>query len=206
MYACRVAILDSGINPQHSHVGNIVDGIEIRPDGESDDYSDFLGHGTAVAAAIHEKAPVAGLLIVKIFHRSLVATIDQLVAGIEWGLMHRADVINLSLGTSNPAHRELLEPVVRRALRAGCTIVSPRFIAGAPSYPGSISGVVAVEAHPLMPRDQVRFDDDIAIASPYPRPIPGVPPERNLSGVSFAAANVSGYLCAQLIAAHVERL
>ena len=31
-------------------------------------------------------------------------------------------------------------------------------------------------------------------ASGYPRPIPGVSPELNLHGVSFAAANVSGFL------------
>ncbi|MDH3270300.1 MAG: hypothetical protein OEN56_03145, partial [Gemmatimonadota bacterium] len=29
-------------------------------------------------------------------------------------------------------------------------------------------------------------------ASPYPRPIPGVPPERNFNGISFAVANASG--------------
>jgi hypothetical protein len=31
-------------------------------------------------------------------------------------------------------------------------------------------------------------------ASGYPRPIPGVPPERNLSGISFAVANVTDWL------------
>jgi hypothetical protein len=32
------------------------------------------------------------------------------------------------------------------------------------------------------------------LASGFPRPIPGVPPERNLQGVSFAVANVTGFL------------
>jgi hypothetical protein len=31
-------------------------------------------------------------------------------------------------------------------------------------------------------------------ASGYPRPIPGVPPERNLRGVSFAVANATGVI------------
>ena len=35
-------------------------------------------------------------------------------------------------------------------------------------------------------------------ASGYPRPIPGVPPERNLKGISFAVANVTGLLCLHL--------
>ena len=35
----------------------------------------------------------------------------------------------------------------------------------------------------------------IARASGYPRPIPGVAPERNLKGISFAVANTTGLLC-----------
>ena len=38
-------------------------------------------------------------------------------------------------------------------------------------------------------------------ASGYPRPIPGVPPERNLKGLSFAVANATGLLCLHLSSA-----
>jgi hypothetical protein len=38
-------------------------------------------------------------------------------------------------------------------------------------------------------------------AAGFPRPIPGVPVERNLSGISFAVANVTGFL-ARLLEAH----
>ena len=31
------------------------------------------------------------------------------------------------------------------------------------------------------------------MASGYPRPIPGIPNERNLQGISFAVANMSGF-------------
>ena len=34
--------------------------------------------------------------------------------------------------------------------------------------------------------------DVVVAAAPYPRPIPGVPLERNLNGISFAVANVTG--------------
>ncbi|MYG21824.1 MAG: hypothetical protein F4168_05470, partial [Gemmatimonadetes bacterium] len=40
--------------------------------------------------------------------------------------------------------------------------------------------------------------DAVVAASPYPRPIPGVPVERNLSGISFAVANVTGVLASVL--------
>jgi hypothetical protein len=48
-----------------------------------------------------------------------------------------------------------------------------------------------------------RLDDGTAVfaASPYPRPIPGVPRERNLSGVSFAVANVTGFIARAVEAA-----
>jgi hypothetical protein len=44
-------------------------------------------------------------------------------------------------------------------------------------------------------RDVVRLR-----ASGYPRPIPGVPPERNLKGVSFAVANATGLIARHLSA------
>ena len=49
-----------------------------------------------------------------------------------------------------------------------------------------------MEADAACQRDAFRYTGGVFYASPYPRPIPGVPVERNLSGVSFAVANVSG--------------
>ena len=200
MPVCRIAILDSGINPNHPHVGNIAGGVEIAAYGQSENFLDQLGHGTCVAGVIHEKAPEAQILAVKIFQRTLTASVDQLIAGIEWALLNEAHIINLSLGTSNPRHRTKLEPVIEKATRAGVQVVSALHLDGVPCFPGSLPDVVGVEADATVPREEVRFLADRAIASPFPRAIPGVPPERNLSGISFAVANVSGYLCAQILA------
>ena len=199
MYGCRVAVIDSGVHVSHPHIGNVIGGINLREDGEPGDFTDRIGHGTAVAAAIHEKAPAAGLLIVKVFERSLAASIKQLIEGMDWALDNGADVINLSLGTANPKHRERLEPLISRALKNNARIVSARQMTGEASFPGCMEGVLGVDPDPAVPRNEVHFRGDYAIASPYPRPIPGVPQERNLSGVSFAVANVSGYICAQIL-------
>jgi hypothetical protein len=51
--------------------------------------------------------------------------------------------------------------------------------------PASPRFALAVEQGPLGPA---------LLASPFPRPIPGVVMERNLSGVSFAVANATGLL------------
>ena len=56
----RVAVVDSGVHAAHPHVQGVSAGIGI--DGEGREHADFvdrLGHGTAVAAAIREKAPRA---------------------------------------------------------------------------------------------------------------------------------------------------
>jgi subtilisin family serine protease len=194
----RVAILDSGVNPRHPHVGAIAGGVEIRPAGTGDNWLDYLGHGTAVAGAIREKAPAAELYAVKIFHQSLATTIDQLARGIEWALDEGMHLINLSLGTPNPQHRDRLASLVERAARQATYIVAAREIDGAPSFPGSLDGVIPVGIDWSLPRHELRFDAGAAVfelrASGYARSIPGVPDERNLRGVSFAVANATGLL------------
>jgi hypothetical protein len=55
-----------------------------------------------------------------------------------------------------------------------------------------------------VPRDRCRLErlnarGAVFRAAGYPRPIPGVPPERNLKGLSFAVANVTGVV-ARLLA------
>src|SRR5437867_4680369 len=93
----RVAIIDSGVNPDHPHVAGVAGGVSIGPSGESDLYLDYLGHGTAVAGAIREKAPDAELYAVKVFDRALSTTVDILLHALDWCIDRKMDVINLSL-------------------------------------------------------------------------------------------------------------
>jgi hypothetical protein len=58
--------------------------------------------------------------------------------------------------------------------------------------PGSLNSAIAVAPEDC-PRDTFRYRDGVFYASPYPRPIPGVPPEGNLQGASFAVANMTGF-------------
>ena len=82
-----------------------------------DDYVDRLGHGTAVTAAIREKAPAAEIFAIKVFDRELAATGEALVAACEHALTHDAQIVNLSLGTQNADHEAALADVVERAAR-----------------------------------------------------------------------------------------
>jgi len=180
----KVAIIDSGIHPEHPHVLRVAGGVAITTDGVSDDWSDRLGHGTAVAGAIREKAPDAELYAVKVFDRRLSANIDVLTRALEWCIENRMDLINLSLGTSNESHRPRFEAILASA---------PPIITAANLLPGTLPGAIAVAPDESCPRDQYRYDGNTFIASPYPRSIPGVPVERNLHGASFAVANLTGF-------------
>src|SRR5580658_4784796 len=111
----RVAVIDSGVNPSHPHIISIAGGVSITGDLEDPDYTDTLGHGTAVMAAIQEKAPEAEYLAVRVFHRGLRTTIDSILRAIEWSIAQRAQVINLSLGTTNAAHAPRFSQIIERA-------------------------------------------------------------------------------------------
>lgn len=191
----RVAIIDSGVNPAHPHVGGVAGGVAIEAGGESDVFLDFLGHGTAIAGAIREKAPEAELYAVKVFDRALSTNLDRILRAIDWAIGRRADLINLSLGTRNPAHAERFLEAIRRAASAGAVIVAARADDG--SLPGSLAGVLAAGLDQDCPRDSLRSrthgGETRLFASGYPRSIPGVPPERNLNGISFAVANLTGF-------------
>jgi hypothetical protein len=62
-----------------------------------------------------------------------------------------------------------------------------------------LDGVLGVRLDWECPREEIWLTQEgdgrvVARASGYPRPIPGLPPERNLKGISFAVANVTGML------------
>ncbi len=196
----RVAVIDSGVHAAHPHVNGVVGGVGIDADGnEYDDFVDRLGHGTAVTAVIREKAPAAQILAVKVFDRELAASGRALVAGCRWALQQNAMLVNLSLGTLNYDHQDALAQIVAEARDAGTILIAAGPEAGRHWLPGSLDGVWKVSLDWTLPRDRCRAhvaqDGAVSItASGYPRPIPGVPPEQNLKGLSFAVANATGLL------------
>lgn len=199
-----IAVVDSGVNVPHPHLPSVAGGIAIDLEGsESGDFVDRLGHGTAAAAAIHEKAPDAEITAIKVFDTELATTVANLVRAIDWASTRGIRLVNLSLGTPNDFREAELAPAVERAIGAGTIIVSAHEHDGRRWYPGSMSGVVGVvmeQGHPRETVSVVEIDERAVLrASGFPRPIPGVPPERNFNGISFAVANASGALAALLV-------
>lgn len=193
----RIAVIDSGVNLAHPHVCALTHGVVL--DGSPFvSVDDEVGHGTAVIAAIQEKAPEAGYYAVKVFGAALRTNASLLTQAIEWAIDQRMDLVNLSLGTSNPERRAELQALAGRAVRAGVLLIAAaRHRNGQPAFPGALDGVIGVEVDWDLPRHTYRaawVDGELRFwASGYPRGLPGVPPSRNLSGISFAVANMTGY-------------
>ncbi len=174
----RIAVVDSGINPR---LARIAGGVSLT----GGDLDDRVGHGTAVAAAILERAPDVELYAVKIFDRTLACDLDRLVCALAWCGQNHIDIVNLSIGTADPSHAGALAEAVSQ-LKA--TVVS--------AYgwlPGNLDGVVAVDEDRTCPpgecRSRVIDSRRILVCS-------GASPEGALRGVSFAVANATGFLAA----------
>jgi subtilisin family serine protease len=200
----RIAVIDSGVFPAHPHIAaaRLLPGVMVLPDGTietGDDAAiDRLGHGTAVAAAIQEFAPDADIVPIRVFREALRASALALTTAIIWAADHGADVINCSLGTTNPAHAALFDAAVARGGGRAQIVAPGAGPDGAPCWPGQCAGIIRVGLDWDLPRGTVQVTGAIHYACGYPRPIPGVEPRRNLHGISFATAQVSGWIAGNL--------
>lgn len=195
----RIAVIDSGVHPGHPHIraARLAPGMAFARDGsgieDADATLDRLGHGTAVTAAIQELAPDAICVPVRVFHEALRSSASALVAAIRWAVAERVDLVNLSLGTVNPAHRALFETVAEEATEAGVALIAAREAGAEPCYPGSLDAAIGVALDWDCPRERCgMLPGGVLAASGHPRPIPGVEQRRNLHGISFAVANLTG--------------
>lgn len=199
----RIAIIDSGVHLGHPHIDSdrIGAGVTVLADGsivtDANTTLDQLGHGTAVTAAIQEKAGGATCFPVRVFCSALKTSAVALVSAIRWAIDQQVDLVNLSLGSSNTAHMEIFERIVEDARNAGVVLVAAREANGVPCYPGALPEVIGVGLDWDCPREGYRVvggvDGPFFSASGFPRPIPNVPQRRNLHGISFAVAQMTGF-------------
>jgi len=195
----KIAVIDSGVNLQHPHIVAPTRGVRLgfaETDGDSAD--DKFGHGTAVTAAIQEKAPGAEYYALKVFGDSLRTTTPRVIEAIKWSIDQGMDLVNLSLGTPNFEYREEMQSLVTRAAAAGVVLIAPRTAREDAVLPGILEGVIGVDLDWSLPRDRYRIEEGGGstrfLAPGFPRPLPGRPPERNVYGISFAVANMTGFV------------
>ena len=213
----KIAVIDSGVNARHPHIVTAPQGGAVfcprEEDQPNSSWEDVLGHGTAVTAAIQEKAPGAEYYAVKVFGTSLRTTSMRLIQALQWALDHDMDIVNLSLGTPNFDFQPDLERLVACAVESGVLLVSARLAGALPVLPGVLPGVIGVELDWELPRERYRVGKAAEVpcywASGYPRSLPGMSPARNLNGISFAVANMTGFVaraCEGLAHRSVDRV
>ena len=205
----RVAVIDSGAD-EAAMRGPSRSGVSFDAAGaRGDDAHDRHGHGSSVVATIRAAAPDVEILPVKVFDLELRATVDALVAAIDFAAGAGVHLINLSLGTTNVAHRLRLGEALVRAARAGAAVVAADVDeSGTTWLPGSLPLAIGVSTDRTVPpgtavvtasqEGAVRVLRARAAGAPaVARPAGGEP---DPGGVSFAVATVTGLLALQLSA------
>ena len=211
-----VAVIDSGVdaaNPElagaligpgfnfidgNSDTADVGDGIDSDGDGAVDE---MVGHGTLVAGLIHRVAPEAKLLPLKILDSDGLTTTFRLSQAIYYAVDHGADIINISLGTTDDP--DVLQNAIDYATSSGALVVAAvgnEGVAEPVRYPSGHSGssVFAVAAvgqgDILAPFSN--FGPHVSISAPGVN-ITSTTPGGGYgaaSGTSFAAPLVAGTL------------
>ncbi|MBW1649608.1 MAG: S8 family serine peptidase [Deltaproteobacteria bacterium] len=202
----KIAIIDSGINPDHFHVDGIEKGLgfylnDKKQIMKSGDFTDIVGHGTAIAGIIKKKAPFAKLYAVKIFNQKLTASASVLIAALNWAIDNRMQIVNLSLGTKLLKYKKAIEQICAKAYKKNIFIVSSAKHILDITFPAVFNTVIGVCKNPDCNEDTIAYYPKNSIefgACGMPRAIPGLPQELNFSGASFAAAHISGIIASKL--------
>jgi subtilisin len=156
----HVAIVDTGVDVTHPDLqGAVIRSVEVVAQGaglvcrdvpgeQSPAELDAVGHGTACAGIIHELAPEARLISVRVMGASAGGTGEQFVRGLKWVLEQkepRMAVVNLSLGTLQDRFAVPLLRLADQAYRQGTTLVAAGNNMGVPSYPAVFASLLAVD-------------------------------------------------------------
>jgi subtilisin family serine protease len=132
-FGVKVAIVDSGIDPEHPALtGKVTAAADFTGEGKQDD----LGHGTHVASLVAGNgagadgarqgvAPGVEVISSKVLNAADDAYDSTIIAGMEWAVSQQADLVNVSLGRrAAPAGPDLLaESVDRLTARSGTLFV-----------------------------------------------------------------------------------
>jgi hypothetical protein len=148
----RVAVLDTGVDPNHPQLVNRVVLVNDPVLGTAtlfgaDPLGDAYAHGTHVTGVILNVAPGATVYPFKVLNEYGTGNVFDLVAGIDAAMDVNVDVINLSLSVS--ATSTVVEKAILRAWNAGVLIVAAagnNRPGGTPVFPANHPAVIGVAA------------------------------------------------------------
>ena len=209
-----VAIVDSGVDTTHPDLaGRIAETVEARLEGkrvvfEATDAGDSAGHGTACAGIVTSIAPGVRIYSIKVLGAGGLGDGQAFLAGLEYAINKRYQVINLSLGTTKPQFFAPLHDLLDRAYQAGCVVVAAANNLPQPSFPSVfssslISVVKSADTDPL--NFGFHFGEVIELTAPGVNVRTAWPKGayRNLTGNSFACPHIVGVI-ARLLERHSD--
>jgi subtilisin family serine protease len=148
-----VGVIDSGMEAAHPALaGRVVEAVAIGIDDDGtnvvkDELGDLFGHGTACGGIILGLAPEVDLVSIRVLGENLKGKGAAFLAGLEWAIEQRIDVVNLSLSSKSEALFADFHAVVDEAYFSGVKLVSAANNVQAASYPSLFSSVFSVAAH-----------------------------------------------------------
>lgn len=206
-----VAVLDTGVDANHPQLAGAIapggadlvdddddpadvgDGLDTDGDGEVDE---LVGHGTMVAGLVRHLAPGATILPIRILDGDGRGTSFRIAAGIYLAIERGANVINLSLGSTEP--QGVLLTAVHAARSAGIVVVAAVGNEGAtepPLFPAADAGAMGVAAVDDLDRKSSfsNYGDQVFIAAPGTDVLSAYPGGgyRGSEGTSLSTAFIS---------------
>jgi subtilisin family serine protease len=149
----RVCILDSGVELNHTLVGDVQHSVAISLDGdevivdEGDTAGDLCGHGTACAGIVRTLAPECELVSVRVLGAGFTGSGAVLLEGLRWAVEQGYDVINMSLSTTKQKFASLLHELADTAYFRRTMLVASAHNMPVESYPWRFSSVISVGSH-----------------------------------------------------------
>ncbi|WP_328590754.1 S8 family peptidase [Gottfriedia acidiceleris] len=193
----KVAVLDTGIDPNHPDLADQIDETKSFVPGETAD--DVYGHGTHVASTVlgtgaasegknKGVAPEARLLVGKVLNNEGSGQESWIIDGMEWAA-HNAKIVSMSLGgRSSDGTDPMAQAVNRLSEETGALFV---IAAGNAGYEGSVGSPGTADA--ALTIGAVDKTDQIAyFSSKGPRyGDMGLKPDLSAPGVDIVAARSS---------------
>jgi len=205
-----IAVVDSGIQTEDPRLAQAtVDGWTLELSATEHarvipGFTDVHGHGTEIASLVHQEAPGARLLAIRVADSAMQTSPEVIAAAVESAYREGARVVNVSLGASDTGRARVLLESCARARLQGVVIVAAAHAMGEAAFPADLPTSLGILSHPECRQELFflspnRFSAEefghlsgAWVAPGYATDASGVPQE--YLGAGAATARVSGRL------------